>query len=269
MNPQLNVNYIKLDNNLYFPYYIYNKLLILNSDTNDLKKLISYYNTNIFYTSIKTKILKFAANLFDVDCELWSNPFICIRQFCSNNTIDFAYGGIESIENFNPQNLEKKCAILVDQRPDMKTIPSDINCDQTNHLFKSKLKNAFNILKKLPSSYPFTLIIMSLNKIDNLFSSTEGNIQASQKCSRLSSASSIQFNQFNINNNLYIYFFQTSEGYRNITPTNTKIDILISFVKNKESVSNLQINTKKRQIILGRNKANKCKHVSHPGLPSQ
>lgn len=244
MNPQLNINYVKLDNNLILPYYIYNKLLILNSDTNNMHKLISYYNTHIFYTSIKTKILKFAINLFDVDCELWSNPFICMRQFCSNNDVDSAYGGIDPLHKLNPEKSKKKCALLVDQRPLIDAVPKNIDCTHTNAIFSSKLKYAIQLVINSPTSYPFTLVVASLNQIT--FPSLPSNVK---------------LNSFNINNNMFLYFVQTLAGYKHVTPSNTKIDILISFVRNKEAVSNLQTKIKQNHIILGSRRTAK-RHAS-------
>lgn len=236
MIAELSTNYVKLDNDLLLPYYIYNKLNALNANINDIYKLVKYYNKHIFYTSIKTKILKFAINLFDVDCELWSNPFICIRRFCSNNDIDNNYGGIESIENLDIERSDIKCMLLVDQRPPIDTIAANIDHKHTDSVFKNKLKYSIEyILKAANKNKQLTLIVLSLNKIEYSFNNNIKNI----KVARYEAS------------NIFVHFIQTQLGYRHITPSNTKIDIFTSFIRNKEALNIQTIMTNANKVILG------------------
>lgn len=237
---ELVTNYIKLENNLYLPFYIYNKLSLLNSDMSNMHKLVQFYNTRMFYSSIKTKIFKFIISLFDVECELWSNPFICIRPFCSNGEIDKIYGGIDPLDGeFDPKTI--KSMILVDQRPNIDSLPSHIDHSNSDNIFSQKMASSLEIISRNRTSN-LTLIIVTLNIIHLPKLNTN----------------SIKIHSFNVSN-MYIYFIQTQSGYKHISPSNTKIDILASFIKNKEA--NFQTHsTKANHIILGASKrVNKVK----------
>lgn len=232
---ELVTNYVKLEKDLYLPFYIYNKLTLFNSDMNNMHKLVQFYNTRMFYSTIKTKIFKFIISLFDVECELWSNPFICIRPFCSNGEIDKIYGGIEPLDdNFDPKTI--KSMILVDQRPNIELLPSHIDHSNSDNIFVHKMISSLKIISRNRTSN-LTLLIVSLNIIH---------------LPKLNIDPSIKIHSFNVAN-MYIYFVQTQSGYKHISPSNTKIDILASFIKNKEA--NFQTHSNKiNHIILGASK---------------
>lgn len=230
MKPVLNGNYIIINKDVYIPFYIYERLIKFNSESSKLVELIRYYNENIFYSIIKTKLLNYIITLFNVDCELWSNPFICLRPFCSNVDIDKHFGGIESIDSLEIRKFQS--LLLVDQRPNIETnLMSNIDHAHTDEYF---IKCLQKIIVKIENFHEknISLIVVSYNKI----------------ILPVNVSKMIIINKFSIDNNIYMIFIQTRLAYRSMTPTNTKIDILRSFIRNK--YVNVQVHQRKINHII-------------------
>lgn len=233
----ININYVQFGEQTALPFYLFDKLYKLNTNIELMQNVTKYYDhSRIFYSCIRTKTLKFIITLFKIECELWSNPFIaCARAFCSNEeVIDRPYGGIQPLTKLD---MPMTCMLLVDQRPSIVDIKG-LTLEQSNKdAFTHKLDAALNLVTSHANDN-VTLVVATYND----------DVKLPPSIRRQSST--IKTHSYNVTGTLWLHFVQTRLGHAHVTPSQTKIDILKSFIENKEA--NFRTHTRRtRQIILG------------------
>lgn len=206
-------NYIRFDDGLSLPFYLYKKLISQCSETNYNKYihlLINSYNINI-HSFVKPKLLMLMMSLFNVNIELYSNPLINVVQYCSNNDVDKYFGGVAPLESYRP--TDSTSMIFIDPRPSLVHL-ENISTTKNDKLINDKLQKSISLIKN-NIDLSLSLIIISYYKLE------------------LPSEFICTLFELNFSDKLYIHFIQTQKGYIQYKPTISKIQLIKSFISSK------------------------------------